>query len=78
VSTKSFFEKSEFVRAYAEAVADNVSKKKSSQSSRAGTVKDDDEDYDPSYRDVVMQKMDPRDPRLLAGGRPIIDIQLKR
>ena len=42
-----FFEKTEFVRAYAEAMVDGEAQK------RAG------EDYDPEYRDVVMQKFDP-------------------
>lgn len=65
VATKSFFEKSEFVRAYAEAVVDGV------QKGPNGAVEGD---YDPSYRDVVMRKMDRRDPRLLQG--TVIDVKL--
>ena len=63
VSTKSFFEKSEFVKAYAEAVADGT---------KSGSAE---EEYDPSYRDVTMQKMNARDPRLLRG--TLIDIKVK-
>mmetsp|Transcript_45715 Transcript_45715/g.110761 ORF Transcript_45715/g.110761 Transcript_45715/m.110761 type:complete len:213 (+) Transcript_45715:197-835(+) len=48
ISTKSFFEKSEFVKAYAEAVADNKS---------GGPGPRPEEPRDPSYKDVVMQKM---------------------
>lgn len=69
VSTKSFFEKSEFVKAYAEAVVDGVSSKSS------GTAASD-EPYDPEYRDVVMQKMNPADPRMLQG--TIIDVTARR
>ena len=66
VSTKSFFEKSEFVRAYAEAVVDG-------KQAKGGAVEDD-EPFDPSYRDVVMQKLNGRDPRMLQG--TIIDVSL--
>lgn len=66
VSTKSFFEKSEFVRAYAEAVVDG--KKTSSKTKK-------EEAYDPSYKDVVVQKMNARDPRVLQG--TIIDIKVQ-
>ena len=66
VNTKSFFEKTEFVRAYAEAVVDGVN----------GGAKAKEEDYDPEYRDVVMQKFDPQSQqRYLLGGN-IIDIEL--
>eukprot|EP00978_Attheya_sp_CCMP212_P015860 scaffold40990_cov56-Attheya_sp.AAC.4 len=71
ISTKSFFEKSEFVRALAEARVDGV--KASKKTSQGGSS---DEPSDPSYRDVAMQKfqgVDPRDPR----NREIIDIRLK-
>jgi len=66
VSTKSFFEKSEFVRALAEARVDGVKK--------GGSSSVQEEEYDPSYRDVVMQKFNARDPREL---RSIIDINLR-
>jgi hypothetical protein len=49
ISTKSFFEKSDFVKAYAEAIVDGVKVK--SKSTR-------EEEYDPSYRDVSVQKLD--------------------
>jgi len=68
VSTKSFFEKSEFVKAYAEAVVDGVSK--------SGAAADD-EPWDPEYREVVMQKMDRTDhSRMLHG--TVIDVTAKR
>uniref|UniRef100_A0A7S2RHR5 SAP domain-containing protein n=1 Tax=Eucampia antarctica TaxID=49252 RepID=A0A7S2RHR5_9STRA len=72
ISTKSFFEKSEFVRALAEARVDGA---KTNGTAGRKTQK---EDYDSSYRDVVVQKlnMDPRDPRW--GGSTIIDIRLKQ
>jgi uncharacterized protein YijF (DUF1287 family) len=65
VSTRSFFEKSEFVQAYAEAVVDNVQKKGGSS-----------EVYDPEYRDVVTQKLPKGDTRMLQG--KVIDISIKR
>lgn len=70
ISTKSFFEKTEFVQALAEARVDGV--KKNTRSNRKGSVE---EPYDPSYRDVVMKKM--TDPRALASGGKVIDIRLK-
>jgi hypothetical protein len=80
ISTRSFFEKTEFVRAYAEAIVDNVSKNKASGSSSASAGKSkatsQDEPYDPSYRDVTIQKFDARDPRLLSG--VVIDVKLGR
>jgi hypothetical protein len=66
VSTKSFFEKTEFVKAYAEAVVDG---KYAPSGSRGSSP---DEEFDPSYRDVAMLKMDARDPRLLQG--KVIDV----
>jgi len=78
VSTKSFFEKTEFVKALAEARVDGVKKRGGAgQGFGRGQPKEQDEPYDPSYRDVVMQKMsgDARDPRMRG---PLIDIQLGR
>lgn len=72
VDIKSFFEKSEFVGAVAEARVDG--KKKKSASSRSGSRV---EEYDPSYRDVVMQKMNVGTKALL-GNERVIDIQLGR
>lgn len=64
IKTASFFEKSEFVRAYAEAMVDGKS---------AAASAEKEEEFDASYRDVVVQKMIERDPRLLQG--TIIDIK---
>jgi hypothetical protein len=75
VSTKSFFEKTEFVKAYAEAVVDGVASKKAGDAGSKGpTAKD--EPFDPSYRDVTMQKFDRRDPRLAQS--KVIDVRLAR
>lgn len=63
ISTKSFFEKSEFIKAYAEAVAEG-----------AGVTEE--EEFDSSYRDVTMQKMNARDPAQFRG--LTIDIKLKK
>lgn len=71
ISTKSFFEKSEFVKAYAEAVVDGVSKKSSSQQRQQ-----EEEQFDPSYRDVIMTKMDRQAKNLLTG--TVIDVTLGR
>ncbi len=70
ISTKSFFEKSEFVQAYAEALVDGRSKKKAG---KQGTAKQD-EPFDPSYRDVVMQKFNSR----ALGSGKVIDVTLAR
>mmetsp|Transcript_9797 Transcript_9797/g.16253 ORF Transcript_9797/g.16253 Transcript_9797/m.16253 type:complete len:275 (-) Transcript_9797:191-1015(-) len=81
VSTKSFFEKTEFVKALAEARVDGVKKRGAGagagQGFGRGQQQEPDEPHDPSYRDVVMQKMsgDARDPRMRG---PLIDIQLGR
>jgi hypothetical protein len=75
ISTKSFFEKSEFVRAYAEAVVDGVGVNGNAAGGGSPNV-DSGEPFDPEYRDVVMQKMGRSDPRMLQG--TVIDIPLKR
>lgn len=72
VSTKSFFEKSEFLKAYAEAKVDGVTKKKPTGKTRRATPE---EPYDASYRDVVTQKMSGRDQQLLLTGM-VIDITI--
>jgi uncharacterized protein with GYD domain len=69
ISTKSFFEKTEFVKAYAEAIVDGPPKQKAGTRARPQT-----QEYDPSYRDVVMRKLDQRE---LNRG-PVIDIRLGR
>jgi hypothetical protein len=70
ISVKSFFEKTEFVKAYAEAVVDGKS------SPGGGSSPEAEEEFDPSYRDVAMKKMDTQDPRLLQG--TVIDVTGKR
>jgi len=69
ISTKSFFEKSEFVKAYATAVADGTAKKGGSPGAAS-----QDEPFDPSYRDVSVSKFNPRS--LL--GQRVIDVQVGR
>jgi hypothetical protein len=66
ISTKSFFEKSEFVRALAEARVDGVKK-----------TGGEEEVHDASYRDVVMQKMSENQMAALRG-RGFIDTKLAR
>ena len=58
VSTKSFFEKSEFVRALAEARVDGGVKENVGR----GVRKEREPDYDSSYRDVIIEKIDPNNP----------------
>lgn len=66
ISTKSFFEKTEFVKAYAEAVADN-------KSGKGGPGPRPEEPRDPSYKDVVMQKMS----QGAMMGQSVIDIMVR-
>ena len=83
IATNTFFEKSEFVRALAEARVDGVQRKtvvdggaSGGSSKSVGGKKKTEEMYDPSYRDVIMQKlnMDPRDMRM----GPVIDVRLAK
>ncbi|GKY96836.1 hypothetical protein MPSEU_000642800 [Mayamaea pseudoterrestris] len=84
ISTRSFFEKIEFVRAYAEAIVDNVSNSRASAAGSSSSSKNNskqsasrpDEPFDPSYRDVSTQKFNARDPRLLSG--VVIDVTPRR
>ena len=66
ISTRSFFEKSEFIRALAEARVDGI------KADSAGSEQED-EPYDPSFRDVQVQKMNKGSAR---GGGRTIDVQL--
>lgn len=68
VNTKSFFEKTEFVRAYAEAMVDGINSGPSQSQQQEG--------YDPDYRDVVVQKFDPKTQQRYLLGGTIIDITL--
>ncbi|CAB9526397.1 expressed unknown protein [Seminavis robusta] len=74
INTKAFFEKSEFVRAYAEAIVDG----KGGASGSSQQQQQQQEPFDPEYRDVVLQKFDAEAQKgyLLAG--TIIDIDLKQ
>lgn len=74
VSTKTFFEKTEFVKAYAEAVVDGVSATSGSSSSGGANAKPE-EPRDPDYRDVVVQKITRGDPRQIQG--TVIDVTKK-
>lgn len=71
IKTNAFFEKSEFVKAYAEAIVDGVKQKSGGSSSGAGR-RSQQQEYDPSYRDVQMQKLDENARRMLSG--TVIDI----
>mmetsp|Transcript_13312 Transcript_13312/g.19394 ORF Transcript_13312/g.19394 Transcript_13312/m.19394 type:complete len:219 (-) Transcript_13312:276-932(-) len=73
ISTKSFFEKSEFVKACAEA---RVNGAKNSGGSSSGRQRAKEEPFDPSYRDVVMQKMGQDQTMALLSRSSIIDVRL--
>lgn len=74
VSTKSYFEKSEFVRAVAEARVDGVKKSSGSSSSGSSNNKVNEEPRDPSYRDVTVSKFSGG--KALLGGR-VIDVRAR-
>jgi hypothetical protein len=83
ISTTTMLEKTEFVKAYADAMADNTAKVESSSSSsstgpatssaKTAKQKKTEEPMDPSYRDVVTQKFDRQ--RLM--GQSVIDVNTK-
>eukprot|EP01083_Nonionella_stella_P243720 848983_1 len=73
ISTKSFFEKSEFVKACAEA---RVNGAKKSGGSSGGGPRAKEEPFDPSYRDVVMQKMGQDQKMALLSRSSIINVRL--
>merc|ERR1712087_221277 len=56
ISTRSFFEKSEFVKALVTARVDGVKKKSASTTGGPSSAAAEEEAYDPSYRDVQMRK----------------------
>ena len=66
-TTGNFFEKSDLVKAYADAVANTGER----EDSRASYEKKATQEFDPSYRSVVMHVFDPR---TLSGGDLVIDI----
>jgi len=77
ISTNSFFEKSDLVKAYANAIADNSepkaknSTKNKNTGSRHGGSNNERERFDPSYKDVIMH---PFDPSSILSGDVVIDI----
>ena len=73
IKSNAFFEKNDFVKAYAEAIVDGV---KATSSSSSGSSSPRQEDYDPSYRDVQVQKLDPSTRRMLQGR--VIDVRSKQ
>ena len=64
ISAKSYFEKSAFIKAVAEARVDGVAKVNTktttTTSSFGGRSRNNDNGWDPSYKDVVVQRFDPR------------------
>lgn len=82
MSTKSFFEKSEFVRAVAEARVDGATKKKTTSSSGktsgspsgSSSTQHREEAKDPSYKDVIVSKF--RGNKALLEG-PVIDVKAR-
>mmetsp|Transcript_12096 Transcript_12096/g.22488 ORF Transcript_12096/g.22488 Transcript_12096/m.22488 type:complete len:299 (-) Transcript_12096:71-967(-) len=74
ISTEAFFEKVDMAKAYAEAIADNILKKKPSTSTASGGRQhrsQSDEVWDPSYRDVEVR---PFDASTMLAGETVIDI----
>ena len=72
ISTASFFEKSDLVDAYANAVADNIERiNMLSPTNNYNDNNNSDNGFDPSYNDVIMHTFDPR---LILSGDVIIDI----
>ena len=69
IATASFFEKTEFVKAYAEAVADN----KQGGGGGSSSSRARDEPRDPSYRDVNMQKIN----KGSMMGQKVIDVMIR-
>lgn len=72
VSTKSYFEKSEFVRAVAEARVDGP-KASGAGTSSGRSAQQQDEPYDPSYRDVFVKPFNAGENVGLLGG--LIDVR---
>jgi hypothetical protein len=72
--TKSYFEKSEFVRAVAEARVDGVTEQPGG-SGGSGARQQREEPRDPSYRDVVVTKFSPEGKMMLGG--TVIDVKAR-
>jgi len=75
VSTKSYFEKSEFVRAVAEARVDGPPKSSTGRASSGGGSRVEDEPRDPSYRDVIVTKFPEGSKAAMLGGGKLIDVR---
>lgn len=73
VSTKSFFEKSEFVKAVAENRVDGVKQTSTGGGSSSSSSRVNEEPRDPSFRDVTVSKF--KDKALL--GRGVIDVKAR-
>lgn len=73
ISTKSYLEKSEFVRAVAEARVDGI--KKSSSGGPSGAGQQTEEQRDPSFRDVTVSKLS-GDSKMGLGGT-VIDVKAR-
>merc|ERR1712086_903853 len=81
ISTVSYFEKSDLIDAYANAIADNnsVSNDKTSPTNNKGTTTNTDRRsssndaiFDPSYKNVIMSSFDPS--TMILSGEVVIDI----
>lgn len=70
ISTKSFFEKTDFINAYATAAVDGVSPAKGARTARPPPRAE--EVRDPAYRDVTMTKLPRRD--VMALSAAVIDV----
>jgi hypothetical protein len=73
VSTKSFFEKPEFVKAYAEAVVDGVASNTSGRTGRNGAAGNEENLIPPTVM-LLCKSSDRRDPRLAQS--KVIDVRL--
>ena len=73
ISTKSLFEKSEFVRAVAEARVDGVTTKSGGRNSAGQQQKD--EPIDPSFRDVAVSKFSGESKMAMGGA--VIDVKAR-
>jgi predicted HTH domain antitoxin len=74
ISFKSFLEKSEFFKAYAEAIVDNKTTGSGGGGGRRAAADVKEEAFDPDYRDVVMIKIDRRQ----MAGQSVIDVTPRR
>jgi hypothetical protein len=71
ISTASFFEKSDLINAYANAIVDNINSDKRSTKSTNTNRSGNNNSFDSSYRTVIMHSLDPSS---FLSGEVIIDI----